>query len=82
MTLEPGERLVSEACGGGGYGDPFMRDPARVLDRVREGWITQARARDAYGTEIVERDGILEIDIAATERRRRDPHPAQSPAEE
>ena len=82
VTLEPGERLVSEACGGGGYGDPFMCDPARVLDRVREGWIAQARARDAYGTEIVERDGILEIDIAATERRRRDPHPAQSPAEE
>ena len=78
VTLEPGERLISEACGGGGYGDPLERDPARVLDRVREGWITRARARDAYGIEIVEQDSVLEIDTKATDKLRRERPPAEA----
>ncbi len=65
-VLYKGERLVSQACGGGGYGDPLARDPALVAERLREGWITEQRATDEYG--VVLRDGA--VDAAATQHRR------------
>jgi N-methylhydantoinase B len=35
--------------GGGGYGDPKERDPARIEEDLREGYVTpEAAARD-YG---------------------------------
>jgi N-methylhydantoinase B len=43
-------RLV--LAGGGGFGDPFERDPERVLDDVRLGKVTVQHARDAYGVVI------------------------------
>ena len=52
MTLTPDERLVSEAQGGAGYGDPLDRDPELVKLRVREGWISLRRAREVYGVSI------------------------------
>jgi N-methylhydantoinase B len=36
-------------AGGGGWGDPLDRDPARVLRDVREGYVTATRAREDYG---------------------------------
>lgn len=59
--------------GGGGWGDPFARDPARVVDDVRNGLVTVARAREAYGVavEIVdERLLVIEVDEAETARLR------------
>jgi N-methylhydantoinase B len=47
--LQPGERLISESCGGGGYGDPTRRDPARIAHYLREGWITPKFAAEQYG---------------------------------
>jgi N-methylhydantoinase B len=52
MTLTPDERLVSEAQGGAGYGDPLDRDPELVKLRVREGWISLRRATEIYGVII------------------------------
>jgi N-methylhydantoinase B len=49
MTLTSDERLVSEGVGGAGYGDPLDRDPERVKLRVREGWISEKKAKDVYG---------------------------------
>ena len=48
VVLAPGERLISVAPGGGGYGDPALREPDRVLKDVREGWISAERAREIY----------------------------------
>jgi N-methylhydantoinase B/oxoprolinase/acetone carboxylase alpha subunit len=31
VALEPGEFVVSDSAGGGGYGPPFERDPGGVL---------------------------------------------------
>ena len=39
------------ACGGGGYGDPRLRDPARVRHDVAEGLVTARRAAEVYGVE-------------------------------
>ena len=48
--------------GGGGYGDPYERDSARVLSDVRRGLISTESARKDYGVAV--RDG--EVDATAT----------------
>jgi N-methylhydantoinase B len=52
VVLSPGERLVSEACGGGGYGNPAARDPERVRLGVIDERISAERARDIYGVAL------------------------------
>jgi N-methylhydantoinase B len=66
IELDPDERIVSVTCGGGGYGPPTERDPRRVLHDLREGWITESRARDTYGV-VVDETGV---DAEATEKLR------------
>jgi N-methylhydantoinase B len=59
--------------GGGGYGDPFARDPAAVARDVAAGLVSSERARDVYG--VVLTGG--EVDRAATDalrRGHREPH--------
>ena len=41
-----------ETPAGAGFGDPFERDPARVLDDVHDGKLTTAAARRDYGVVI------------------------------
>ena len=56
--------------GGGGYGDPLEREPARVLDDVREGVVSpEAAARD-YGVVVTCNGGAWAVDEAATAARR------------
>lgn len=50
--------------GGGGWGRPFDREVALVLDDVRDGLIDPAVARDSYG--VVVRPQTLAVDEAAT----------------
>ncbi len=52
IILKPGERIVIETAGGGGWGDPYARDPELVRRDVVEGLITLERAREAYGVAI------------------------------
>ena len=67
-TLNPGDRVRFALSGGGGYGDPRERDPARVLDDVREGRVTIEGARNDYGVVIDAVTGA--IDLAATNAAR------------
>jgi N-methylhydantoinase B len=53
---------------GGGYGDPLVREPARVAEDVAEGWITTTTARTIYGVETTA-SGVL--DESATDAARR-----------
>jgi N-methylhydantoinase B len=63
MALPQGARFACVGPAGGGYGDPFLRDPARVLDDVLDDLITSASARRDYGV-VVTVDGS--VDAAAT----------------
>jgi len=56
--------LVNCSGGGGGWGDPFKRDPEKVLADVRNGYVSLAGARQAYGVVISPEK--MEIDVAAT----------------
>jgi N-methylhydantoinase B len=48
----PGEKMLFLSCGGGGYGDPAKRDPAKVASSVDKGWLTPERALEVYGVAL------------------------------
>lgn len=52
ITLRRGETFRHDLPGGGGHGDPFARDPARVLADVLEGYVTVEGAARDYGVVI------------------------------
>jgi len=47
--LGAGHHMVIHSPGGGGYGDPGRRDPGKLAEDVREGYVSADRARTAYG---------------------------------
>jgi N-methylhydantoinase B len=51
LPLRRGDVVRMVTATGGGWGDPRRRDPARVRDDVRAGYITAAQARQHYGVE-------------------------------
>lgn len=56
VELEPGDIFTRPSAGGGGYGDPLNRDPARVVEDVIDGYVTLGGARIDYGVVIIEED--------------------------
>ncbi|GAB90684.1 hydantoinase B/oxoprolinase family protein [Gordonia rhizosphera] len=64
--LAPGEVLYMHWQGGGGYGDPLLREPAAVAADVRNGKVTPEGARAGYGVLVT--GGVLDED--ATRRTR------------
>ena len=71
--LEPGARLHAIDNGGGGYGNPLEREPARVLDDVNERYVSRAKAQEIYGVVVTgsEEDDDLAVDREATDALRR-----------
>jgi N-methylhydantoinase B len=63
-TLKAGDLFRHEQAGGGGYGDPFQRDPGLVASDVRAEKISVEYARREYGVILDPR--TLEIDEDAT----------------
>ncbi|MCB9101966.1 MAG: hydantoinase B/oxoprolinase family protein [Anaerolineales bacterium] len=68
--LQPGQHVVLKLPGGGGFNPPALRDPQRVLDDVRQGYVSLDRAATAYGVIIDPK--TLMVDEAATQTRRRE----------
>ena len=66
LPLKPGDIVSVRTPGGGGYGDPLLRDPQRVLEDVLDDRISPAAARQEYG--VIVRDG--RVDLKATKRLR------------
>ena len=66
LTLDPHDVWLATSGGGGGLGDPLLRDPERVRADVAADYVTSAHARAAYGVVLV--DGG--VDVAATEAER------------
>lgn len=51
ITLHPGDSVRVRTPGGGGYGDPRLRDPALVAEDVRLGRYTKVQADQLFGTK-------------------------------
>jgi N-methylhydantoinase B len=66
FILRRGDVLRFLTGGGGGLGDPLLREADRVARDVRDGFVTVSNARDLYG--VIAPDGHL--DEPATEMQR------------
>jgi len=65
MTFcEPGDTISFISAGGGGYGDPFKRDPDAVRRDVQYGYVSIEKAKQDYGV-IIDPDS-LKVDLDAT----------------
>lgn len=67
VNVKAGDRLEAQTCGGGGWGDPFARDPAMVAADVSEGRVSRDAALSSYGVAIAA-DGT--VDAANTKAAR------------
>ena len=66
IKIRKNQRMRLESPGGGGCGNPWDRDPDRVLADVLNGFVSLGRARSDYGVVIA--DG--RVDAAATQALR------------
>ena len=62
-ALRKGDIFRHQLAGGGGYGDPYERDPALVQRDAEQGKVTREHAREAYGVAL---NADFTIDAAAT----------------
>jgi len=82
FVLDTGEQLVYDFGGGGGWGDPFERDPDAVLDDVWDEYVSVEGAARDYGVVITgSLDAMdLAVDVPATAARRGEGRARRSPA--
>ena len=71
LTLcRSGDVIEFHSAGGGGFGNPLLRDPEAVQSDVRNGYVSIEQARESYGVVIDPQ--TLALDPAATQKLRSD----------
>lgn len=73
VAIGQGDEFGRPTAGGGGFGDPLERDPAAVIEDVKDDYVSVARAAKDYGVVIRTIDAELceyEVDVDATAARR------------
>lgn len=70
LNLSTGDILSIRTPGGGGWGDPFLREPALVLQDVQSGLLGIKNAQSAYGVIIKQLGGKLTVDAIASQEYR------------
>ena len=66
--FKDGETFMFESTGGGGYGKPWEREAAQVLEDVLDEYVSLGAARERYG--VVIDTASMQIDAAATAQLR------------
>lgn len=66
--IKPGERFAAFAPGGGGGGNPYERDPEKVLEDVKNNFVSIESAKVEYGV-VIDKE-TLEINIEETKKLR------------
>src|SRR5262245_38891065 len=74
VPLDVGDGFLVEVGGGGGFGEPFGRDPERVLADVRSGYVSLDAAKNEFGVIIRQNGRCFELDVEATKQLRRSNH--------
>jgi N-methylhydantoinase B len=69
IKMTKGDTLIIRTPGGGGYGDPYEREPSLVLIDVVNGLVSSESARRDYGVAVDE--DHMTVDLEATERLRK-----------
>ena len=64
-----GTILFQQAGGGGGYGNPYLRDPAQVAQEAKNGIISIEKAKKDYGV-IIDPE-TFEVNLKETEKLRK-----------
>jgi N-methylhydantoinase B len=78
VRLSRGDAYMMQSGGGGGFGDPMGRDPELVAEDVHEGYVSAAVALNVYRV-VLTAGG--EVDVAATQARRRGKAPVRAEEE-
>jgi N-methylhydantoinase B len=68
IAIGEGDTVTVSTPGGGGFGDPLTREPARVVQDVRRGYYTAQEAENGFGV-VLDPVTLIE-DEAATKARR------------
>lgn len=66
LNLVPGDVLSIRTPGGGGWGDPFLRDSVLVMKDVCSGLLSIEQAKADYGVIVVTKEGKQVLDKKAT----------------
>jgi len=67
--LRPGDVVIMDAAGGGGYGDPLEREPELVEKDVADGYVSLECAKEDYG--VVINPETMKADRASTKKLRK-----------
>lgn len=73
LPVGPGDRVRVQTSGGGGYGDPLKRDPAKVSADVRLGYVSRDAAKLVYGVALDAQGDVLADETAEWRARRAAP---------
>jgi len=68
--LKAGDLFRLDTPGGGGLGNAFTRDPAKVLADVAQGYVSPERAARDYGVVVTKKGGDWQVDEPATKKLR------------
>ena len=64
IKVEPGDQLIYQTAGGGGWGDPLQRDPQKVCTDVVRELVSMEKAQRDYGVVIDPQ--TMQVNDAAT----------------
>jgi N-methylhydantoinase B len=67
VHVAPEDLLFVRTCGGGGFGNPYERDPELVLEDVLQEYVSLEAAKRDYGVVIT---SDMKLDFKATEKLR------------
>jgi N-methylhydantoinase B len=70
MRVDRGVTFITKTSGGGGWGNPYERDPAKVCRDVMEGLVSIQRAAAEYGVIVKGAEDALEVDQDETRKLR------------
>ena len=62
IQWQPGDEVVLRVPGGGGYGDPRTREPARIREDVALGYVSVQAAREIYGLDLAMDTDMMQLD--------------------
>jgi N-methylhydantoinase B len=77
--LPAGTRFILELPGGGGFGDPLVRDPLAVAEDVAEGYVGPASAWRDYGLRVTATGRVVDASPARRRASRTDGRRAATP---